>query len=138
MTSVKSDSRGAAGLDSRARMQQFNLRFLLAMGMLWGGFPFVAQPFMVFGTGSSPLEVVAMAFNSLTVLPACALGFWHRRIMCVWLSVNAAMLIAMLAVSAHTGWHFNGAELADIAGAIVLAVWLDIIELKGWPGALEK
>lgn len=75
-------------MDEKPGLQQFWHRSLLVMGILWGIIPLVTLPFIIRGTNDSSLDILAAISNGLTIFPASVLAFWHRRIACVWLSIN--------------------------------------------------
>ena len=125
-------------MDERAQARQFWLRVLLTIGMLWGFLPFVMAPFITKGAHDSSYDIFASILNSLTILPACALAFWHRRIASVWLSVNALVLgIALATFLARTG-KVDSLMVAEVIGPILFALCLDFIEARRWPPAVEK
>ncbi len=129
----------AAGdsLDERSRARQFWVRVLLAIGMLWGFLPFVMAPFITKGANDTSFDIFASVLNSLTVLPACALAFRHRRIACVWLSANAVILgTALGTFIARTG-KFERAMVLEVAGPILIALCLDFLEALHWPAAMN-
>ena len=110
---------------------------LLAIGMLWGFLPFVMTPFITKGVNDTNFDIFASVLNSLTVLPACALGLRYRRIACAWLSVDALILgTALVTFIARTG-KFETAMILEVAGPIAIALCLDIVEARRWPAALE-
>jgi hypothetical protein len=123
-------------MDEKALLRQFNLRCLLVAGMLLGGMPFIMTPLVLRGMSEGFPNLVAAVFNGLTVLPASALAFWHRRTACIWLSINAVVLVAGWAGLAHTGRQFDVGGLLGVCGSIALALCLDFIEFRRWPGAL--
>ncbi len=124
-------------MDERSQTRQFWLRVLLAMGMLWGFLPFVMVPFITKGPGFTDFDVAASILNSLTVLPASALAFWHRRIACFWLSVNALLLpLALITYIERTG-KANALMIAEVAGPVLLALCLDGMEGLRWPAATK-
>lgn len=125
-------------MDSQVRLRQFYVRVLLLAGMLWGGMPFITAPFFTSGSSNTPLALMAAVFCSVSLLPACGLAFWHRRIACVWLTLNALALIVLLVVSMRSGQAFNFGVTIGVAGSIALAVALDVMEWQRWPGALRK
>ena len=125
-------------MDQKSRLQQFYLRSLLVAGMLWGGMPFVTGPLVAQGTGQSHFAIAAALFGSFTILPASALAFWHRRTACVWLTANAVIILAVWGDSLRAGHLINVTESIGIAGSVALAVSLDFMEFRRWPGALQK
>lgn len=125
-------------LDQNSRLQQFYLRSLLVAGMLWGGMPFITGPLVAQGTGQSHFSIAAALFGSFTILPACALAFWHRRTACAWLTVNAIAILLVWAESLRAGHPVSLIESIGILGSIALAATLDVMEFRHWPGALEK
>jgi len=127
----------AATIDETFAKRQFWLRSLLVIGMLWGFLPFITAPFITRGPGDTYFDVFASVLNSLTILPACALAFWHRRIACVWLSINAVTIgAALLTFILHTH-QFNAWMIAQVAGPIVFALALDVFEARRWPPAVN-
>ena len=128
----------AIAIDPRTEMRRFWLRTLLAVGMLWGFMPFVLAPFITKGPADSYFDIAASISNSLTILPACALACWHRRIACVWLSINAVIIGAALVRFVHRTGRFETMMIVEVAGPILFALLLDILEALRWPAALEK
>ena len=128
----------AIATNPKTEMRRFWLRTLLAIGILWGFMPFVLTPFITKGPADSYFDIAASILNSLTILPACALAFWHRRIACVWLSVNAVIIGAALARFIHRTGKFETMMIVEVAGPILFALLLDVIEALRWPAALEK
>jgi hypothetical protein len=124
--------------EEKKRMRQFWLRVLLALGMLWGGMPFITTPLIFRGMSQPGFDVFAAVFNGLTVLPACALAFWHRRGACAWLSLNAASVATAVSLTMIRTRHLDPLALAGAAGPVLLALILDYMELRRWPTALER
>lgn len=127
-----------AGNDQNTRSRQFWLRVLLTVGVLWGFLPFVMVPFITKGPGDTYYDIFASILNSLTVLPACALAFWHRRVACVWLSVNAVVLAVALATFLQRTRKLDSMMIAEVAGPVLFALLLDFVEARRWPPVLEK
>jgi len=125
-------------MDEKALLQRFNLRCLLVAGMLLGGMPFIMTPLVMRGMTDGYPTAVAAIFNGLTVLPASALAFWYRRVSCVWLSLNAVVLVTGLVTSGRLGWQDHLVALLGACGSISLAICLDFMEIRGWPGALSR
>ncbi|HEV2323991.1 MAG TPA: hypothetical protein VGS10_08570 [Terracidiphilus sp.] len=128
----------AVWTDDKARMRQFWLRTLLVIGILWGFLPFVMTPFITRGAKDTTFDIVASVMNSLTILPACALAFWHRRIACIWLSVNAVVLAVALATFIRRTGQADSMMIVEVAGPILFALCLDFAEARRWPAAVEK
>lgn len=124
--------------DQKLEMRRFWLRTLLAVGILWGFMPFVLTPFITKGPHDSYFDIVASIINSLTILPACTLAFWHRRIACVWLSINAVIIAVALFTFIHRTGKLESMMAMEVAGPIVMALLLDLLEARRWPAALEK
>jgi hypothetical protein len=124
-------------MDQKTLLRRFNLRCLLVAGMLLGGMPFIMAPLALRGIVGAYPNLFAAVFNGLSVLPASALAFWHRRIACIWLSINAVILVVGWIGLAHTGRQFDVAGLLGPCGSVALALCLDFIELRRWPGALR-
>jgi energy-coupling factor transporter transmembrane protein EcfT len=125
-------------MDQKALIKRFNLRCLLVAGMLLGGMPFIMTPLVLHGMSEGMPNVFAAVFNGLSVLPASALAFWHRRIACIWLSINAAILVVGWIGLIHTGWQFDLGAILGPCGSIALALCLDYVEIRRWPGALGR
>lgn len=128
----------AAWPDVKARTRQFWLRTFLVIGILWGFLPFVMTPFITRGAHDTTYDIVASVLNSLTILPACALAFWHRRIACIWLTVNAVVLAGALADFILRTRKLDSTMIAEVAGPILFALFLDFVEARRWPAAVEK
>lgn len=128
----------AVSTDERIRTRQFWLRTLLVLGVLWGFLPFVMAPFITKGPGNTYYDIFASVFNSLTILPACTLAFWHRRTACVWLSVNAVVLSIALATFIRRTGTVDKMMIAEVAGPVLFALCLDFVEARGWPPAIVK
>ncbi len=124
--------------EEKKRMRQFWLRVLLVLGMLWGGMPFITTPLIFRGPSGPGFDVFAAVFNGLTVLPACALAFWHRRGACIWLSLNAASVAVAVTLTMTRTRHVDLVALVGAAGPVLLALILDYMELLRWPTALER
>jgi hypothetical protein len=124
--------------DEKAPLRQYWLRVLLAIGLLWGTMPLITIALVIAGWSGPFFVLLAMVFNAFTVLPACALAFWHRRTACIWLSVNAVLAAVALCIAILHPELLNLPEIAALAGPVVIAGCLDFMEIKGWPGALER
>jgi hypothetical protein len=128
----------AVSTEDRLRMRQFWLRTFLVVGILWGFLPFVTAPFITKGPSDTYYDIFASVLNSLTVLPACALAFWHRRIACVWLSLNAVVLSVALATFIQRTSTIDKVMIAEVAGPVLFALCLDFMEARRWPPAIAK
>src|SRR5579863_5857652 len=95
------------GIDEKAILRRFYLRCLLVVGMLLGGMPFITAPLALHGIIEAYPSLAAAVVNGLTLLPATALAFWHRRIACIWLSINAVILIVDWVRLAGSGRQFD-------------------------------
>ncbi len=118
-------------------MRQFWLRVLLALGILWGGMPLLTLPLAFMGVVPAPFGLLVALVNGITVAPACALAFWHRRGACIWLSLNAVVCAAAIALSAHQAGDRYFVAMISLAGSVVIALCLDFMEIRRWPGALR-
>lgn len=121
-------------------MQQFYMRTVLAVGVLWGAYLLVQLLVFALSHGSTASFLTKSAFvvNCLTVAPACTLAFWRRRAAFVWLVLDA-ILIAAAAVVYTLRTHLFGPDLVGgAAGSILLAVFLLVTENRRWPGALTR
>ena len=121
-------------------MQQFYLRTVLTVGVIWGGFLLVQLLVFVLTPGSkgTALDSVSVVVNCLSVFPACVLAFWHRRAACVWLAANG-ILIALTTVSFIVETHrYDWGLILSVLFSIALAVCLVVIEIRRWPAALAR
>ncbi len=124
--------------NEKSRMRQFWLRVLLALGILWGGMPFLTLPLLFIGSMQPALNVFVVVFNALTVAPACVLAFWRRRIACVWLSVNAAVIVVSIALAFARGHGVALGSIAGFIGSVIVALCLNFMEIMRWPRALGR
>ena len=124
--------------EEQIRSQRFMQRALLAVGILWGFMPFVLAPFITKGPSDSTFDVFASVLNSLTLLPACVLAYWQRRIACAWLSINAVVIAVALARFLLRTGQFEVWMIVQVVGSVGFAVWLDVVEASHWPAPLEK
>ncbi len=124
-------------MDEKARGRQFWLRFLLVLGMLWGTVPFITTPFITRGANFTVFDIVASVFNSLTILPACVLAFWHRRTACLWLTVDGVLLVIALGTFIRRTGQFRSDTIVGVAAPIALALFLDYVEARRWPSAVN-
>jgi hypothetical protein len=125
-------------MDEKSRLRQFWLRFLLAFGILWGTIPLITVPFVFQGTNDSTFDVLAAVCNGLTILPACILAFWHRRVACIWLTLNGAMLVSVLTSFARRTHEHILQAVIGVAVPVLIAICLDFMEMRHWPGALDR
>jgi hypothetical protein len=86
-------------MDDKSSQQRFLLRVLLLEGLVWGVVPLITLPFITRGSQESSFDVWAVIVNGVTVTPASALAFWHRRIACIWLTINGVLVV--IAVSPY-------------------------------------
>ncbi len=123
-------------MDMKSADRQFWLRFLLVVGMLFGTMPLIALPLTLRGWNGTAFGLFATAFSALTVLPACALAFWHRRIACIWLTINAAMAVTMAALRQVPVLDLGA--IFNLTSPIAIACALDTMEIARWPDALKR
>lgn len=127
-------------MDEQTRMQQFYLRTVLAVGLLWGAFLLVQL--LVFlltpGTRGSALDSASVVVNCLSVFPAFVLGFWHRRAACVWLVLNAIFITATTTLFTVQTHRYDWGLILGVLFSIALALCLVVIEARRWPGALAQ
>jgi hypothetical protein len=124
--------------DAKSDDRQFWLRFLLVVGMLVGAMTLVTLPVVLGGWSGSALGFFATVFSAVTVLPACAMAFWFRRIACFWLTLNGVLVVV---AEVTPGQQVRGLDLGSIASFIVpvtIALCLDYTEIRRWPGALGR
>lgn len=124
-------------LNEEPNMRQFWLRVLLALGIVLGGMPFLTLPLAFMGAVPAPFGLLVELVNGLTVAPACVLAFWHRRGACIWLSLNALVCVAAIALSVHQAGDRELVAMASLAGSVLVALCLDFMEIRRWPGALR-
>lgn len=124
-------------MDEKSASRQFWLRTLLVIGMLWGFVPFVLAPFITKGATDTYFDIFVSVLNSLTVMPACVLAFWHRRIASIWLTVNGALLAVALAGYILRTRQTHLGMILGVAGPIAIALCLDVLEALRWPPALN-
>ena len=124
-------------MDEQSRLRQFWLRLLLAFGIFWGLVPLITVLFITRGVNDSVLDVLAPIINNLTILPASILAFWHRRLACIWLSANAALLLPVaISVMVRNHQHHFG-TIVSVTVPVLIAFCLDFMEISRWPAALE-
>ena len=121
-----------------SRLQQFWLRCLLAVGIIWGVIPLIALPFISRGAKDSTLDVWAVVVNSLTIFPASVLAFWHRRPACIWLTVNGALVVTSVTFYVLRTHQYRVGSIIGAGVSALLAVLLDTTEVRRWPGALDR
>jgi hypothetical protein len=125
-------------MEERSRLRQFWLRILLAFGIFWGIVPLITVLFITRGTNDSVLDVLAPIINSLTILPASILAFWHRRLACIWLSANAALLLPVAIFAMARTHQYDLGTVIGVLVPVLIAVCLDFMEIGRWPAALER
>lgn len=124
----------------QALNQQFNLRVLLVIGLLWGG-ALLVQLLLYLMTGGSPspsLASRAFVVNCLTVGPACLLAFWFRRAACLWIALDAILAAAAALHAAPGAPTYGPILIVSPIVPILLAAALIFIELRRWPPALTR
>lgn len=122
-------------MDVRSGERQLWLRLLLALGIMWGFVPLITVMFVFRGAKDSTFDAFATVFNSLTILPACILAFWHRRTACVWLTINGAFLVGAFAPRVR---ELDKGAVVTLMGSVLIAICLDFTELKHWPSPLDR
>lgn len=120
-------------MDEKPGLQQFWHRSLLVMGILWGIIPLVTLPFIIRGTNDSSLDILAAISNGLTIFPASVLAFWHRRIACVWLSINGILVVTSVALFTLRTHEYQSNAIIGAAVSVLLAVSLVLMEIQQWP-----
>lgn len=99
--------------------------------------PFVLAPFITKGPNDTYFDIFASVFNSLTLLPACALAFWFRRVASIWLTINAVVIAVALAMFILRTGNFEVWMIVQVVGSVGFAVWLDVVEARRWPAPLN-
>jgi hypothetical protein len=127
-------------MNEQARSQQFNLRVLLGIGLLWGAALLVQLLLYLMTGGSQPPSLASRAFvvNCLTVGPACLLAFWFRRIACAWIALDAILAAAAALHAAPGAPTYGPILIVSPIVPILLAAALIFIELRRWPPALTR
>ena len=127
-------------VDEQSRLRIFYLRALLAFGLLWGAGLLIQLPFVVLSMRSSDTLISSflVVLNSMTIAPACLLAFWHRRVACIWLVLNAVLFTAYVADFILRAGELPWGLVLVAAVSIFLAICLVTIEIKRWPGALAQ
>jgi len=127
-------------MDEKTRLQQFYLRTVLAVGLIWGGFLLVQLLVFALTPGSkgSRLDTFSVVLNCLTVGPACLLGFWRRRAACVWLVANGVFIAATTTRFTLHSRQYDWGLILGVLLSIALAVCLVVMEARRWPGALVR
>lgn len=125
-------------MDEKVRLRQFWLRCLFALGLFWGLIPLITLPFITRGAGDSTLDVLAAVSNGLTLLPASILGFWHRRVACVWLTANASIVAASVVAYILRNHEYRVGNMIGASVSVLLALILDMTEARRWPPALGQ
>lgn len=124
-------------MTEKARLQQFWLRCLLAVGVMWGIIPLITLPFITRGNTDSTLDVWAAVVSALTVFPASVLAFWWRRPACIWLTINAGLVATSMTLFILRNHEYRVGSIIGVAVSVLLAVLLDTMEIRRWPGALD-
>ena len=131
-------------MNRKEESQQFNLRVLLVIGLLWGGalliqlLLFLMTYGIVTGNKGTPMYMLAFLINCITVGPACALAFWRRRLACVWMVLDAILAVASVLMATPHEPSYGPAIVVSPIVPIVLAIAFVFIELRRWPSALER
>jgi hypothetical protein len=125
-------------MTEESRLQQFWLRCLLAVGIIWGIIPLITLLFITRGHADSTLDVWAAVLNGLTIFPASMLAFWHRRPACVWLTVNAGLIFTSMTLFVFRTHEYRVGSIIGAGVSVLLAVLLDVAEARRWPGALDS
>ncbi len=125
-------------MDEKDRLRQLYLRTLLGLGITWGCALFIAAPFIFRGKDDTTFEVCMAVFNSVTIMPACILAFWHRRMACIWLTVNAIGIVFAWALSINRIRSITVSIAIGLAVPVLIAATIDWMELRSWPKALQS
>lgn len=127
-------------VDKQSELRIFYLRALLSFGLLWGAGLLIQLPFVILSMGSSGtlFSSFFVVLNSLTIAPACLLAFWRRRAASIWLAINAFLITAYVAEFILRASEYPWGLILVATVSIVLAVCLVTIEIKRWPGALDR
>ena len=125
-------------MNEQERVRQLWLRTLLVIGLVWGLTPLITLPFITRGMNDSTLDVWAAISNGLTLLPASVLAFYHRRLACIWLSVNGALVVTSMSTYVLRTHSHPVASMIGAGVSAAVAVSLDVMEVQGWPEALDR
>ena len=119
--------------DEKMPLQRFWLRVLLLGGLMWGVVPLISLPFITRGYEDSSFEVWAVVLNSLTITPASALAFWHRRVACYWLTINGLLVMTAMCSYVLRTQDYRVGALVGAGVSVLYALILDVIEFRHWP-----
>lgn len=127
-------------MDAQTRLQQFYVRTVLTVGLLWGGFLLVQLLVFALTPGSkgSLLDALSVVVNCLSVFPACVLGFWRRRAACTWLLASGAFIAVTTTRFTLHSQQYDWGLILSVLFSIALAMTLAVIEALKWPGALAR
>ncbi|HEX3942410.1 MAG TPA: hypothetical protein VHX11_13070 [Acidobacteriaceae bacterium] len=65
-------------------------------------------------------------------------GSVNRRAACIWLTINGAMIVsAFISFAQHTH-EYDVSSTIGIVIPVLIAIYLDFMELKCWPPALDR
>jgi FtsH-binding integral membrane protein len=118
--------------------QQFWQRCCAALGMMWGLIPLITLPFASGGPTDTPLDMWAAILNGFTLLPASVLVLWHRRLACIWMTLNAVLIVSALTAFTLRNHTYEVGIIIGAAVSVLLAIFFDIAELKRWPQPINR
>lgn len=121
-------------------LRRFWSRLAYFLGMMVGLIPLITLPahLFVISTTNPASVAVARVLNAVTVLPASALAYWHRKPAAWWLMIDAAVCI--FAGIEHPAKGAENWVLLVVAVGIPLFLggFGVITGWAGWPALLER
>lgn len=136
--------RRAMSQEEQEDLRRFWGRVVFAVGLLVGMFPMAVPPLAVanLGVHTAMLEVTALVVFSVSVLPASALAFWHRREATAWLLLAGVAAAALVLTEQHV---LAARRIAPDYGSdylfvfpLALGLFGLATEWMGWPRLLER
>jgi hypothetical protein len=125
-------------MNDKSSLERFWLRVLLLGGLVWGVIPLITLPFITRGLQESSFDVWAVIVNGLTVTPASVLAFWHRRLACIWLTINGALVVTAVGSYVLRTQEYRVGAIAGASVSALYAIALDLVELRKWATARES
>jgi hypothetical protein len=142
MTDVETDALSDELKEAlRDDLRRFWSRLVYFLGMMVGLIPLITLPahLFVISTTNPASVAVARVMNAMTVLPASALAYWHRKLAAWWLVLDAA--VCVFAGIEHPAKGTENWVLLILAVGIPLFLGgFGVITgcWAGWPPLLEK
>ncbi len=127
-------------VDKQLELRIFYLRSLLVFGLIWGAGLLIQLPFVILSMASSDtfFSSFFVVLNSLTIAPVCVLAFWRRRVASIWLVLDAVLMAGYVADFIFRAREYPWGLILVATVSALLAICLATIEIKRWPGALDR